>query len=124
MLRYYFDLHAGSLSEWDDDGLEAENADEAVSLAKDMLVVAIARNGRLQYDRHAVGVIRGRSGNQIATATGTVIGNARVDWAGPSVSGCPLLETDRHQGPQAARASRCSIQVWAASRSANLGGSG
>ena len=45
MPRYYFDIHSGSLSEWDDEGLEAENADEAVAIAKDMLVVAIADEG-------------------------------------------------------------------------------
>lgn len=47
MPRYYFDIHAGSPSEWDDEGLQAEDADEAVAVAKDMLVVAIANKDRL-----------------------------------------------------------------------------
>ena len=86
MPRYYFDLHAGSLSEWDDEGLEAENADEAVAVAKDMLVVAIANEDRLRGDRHAVVVVRDKSGNQIATATATAGDDALVVWAGRSIS--------------------------------------
>jgi aminoglycoside phosphotransferase (APT) family kinase protein len=88
MPRYYFDLHAGNLSEWDDEGMEAENTDEAVVVAKDMLVVAIADEDRLQGDRHAVVVVRDKSGNQVATATATAnaAGEALVVRAVPSVS--------------------------------------
>jgi hypothetical protein len=87
MPRYYFDLHAGSLSEWDDEGLEAENTDEAVVLAKNMLVVAIAHKDRLQGDQHAVVVARDESGNQVATVTATGAGEALVVRAGSSISG-------------------------------------
>lgn len=87
MPHYYFDLHAGCLSEWDDDGLEAENADEAVVIAEGMLVGAIACNDRLRGDRHAVVVIRDKSGNQIATATSSGKDKARVNWAASSVTG-------------------------------------
>ncbi|GJE14472.1 hypothetical protein FOHLNKBM_5547 [Methylobacterium longum] len=84
MPHYYFDLHAGSLSEWDDEGLEAENIDEAIALAKDMLVVAIAHQDRLQGDRHAVVVVRDENGNQFATATATAVSEAQVVWTEPS----------------------------------------
>lgn len=83
MPRYYFDLHAGSLSEWDDDGRDADNADAAVSLANNMLRLALANNRRLQGDRHAVVVIRDRSGHQIATATGRLNGHAYVNRMPP-----------------------------------------
>ena len=78
MPRYYFDLHAGSLSEWDDEGHDANDADEAVGLAKNMLPVAFANNDRLPNDRHVVIMIRDRAGNQIATVTLAGSGETRV----------------------------------------------
>jgi hypothetical protein len=83
MPRFYFDLHAGGLSEWDDDGRDAENADEAILLANDILRLAICDNRRLMGDRHAVIVIRNGGGHQIATATGNRDGQAQVHRAAP-----------------------------------------
>ena len=87
MPLYFFDLHAGSLSEWDDEGVDAVDVEEAITLAKGMLVAAIADNDRLQGDRHAVVMIRDKIGNRAATVTGTGAGEAKVFRTAKSNSG-------------------------------------
>lgn len=78
MPRYFFDLHAGSLSEWDDDGHDVAGADEAIALATARLPAALTNNDGCSGDKHAVIMIRDRSGNQIATVTMTGSGQSRV----------------------------------------------
>ena len=77
MSRYYFDIHADSLSEWDDDGKEARDADEAVENAR-LMLATIAEVGRLGRDWHAVIVIRDKVGTQVATLTGVGSAEPRV----------------------------------------------
>lgn len=87
MPRYFFDLYAGNVSDWDDQGLEATGIEDAIARAKAMLTAAIAGDGRLQGDRHAVVMVRDRVGNHSATVTGTGGGEARVIRAARSASG-------------------------------------
>ena len=80
MPRYFFDLHIGYLSEWDDEGHDAEGANAAVEIAKDRLPAALGRNRRPPGASHAVIMIRDRLGHQVATVTLLGAGEARVVW--------------------------------------------
>ncbi|WP_158684195.1 hypothetical protein [Methylobacterium sp. 285MFTsu5.1] len=69
-MRYFFDVHAGSLSDWDDVGIFVKDLDDAVSHATYMLAVVLGDIDRLGGDRHAVIMIRDSSGIPIATVKG------------------------------------------------------
>jgi hypothetical protein len=70
---YYFDIHVESLSEWDDDGIEAADIERAIAHAAEMMPAALM--GR---DCLAVIVVRDQIGHQIATLTGNKLGELRV----------------------------------------------
>ncbi|MGU3663590.1 DUF6894 family protein [Methylobacterium sp. A49B] len=69
MMRFFFDTHAGSLSEWDDVGAPAVGIDEAVAHARYLLMVLCSDSERLGHDLRATIMIRDWSGIPIATVT-------------------------------------------------------
>ena len=83
---YYFDIHADSLSEWDDDGTEAADAEGAVAHAREMMPAVLADTALMGRDWLAVIVVRDRAGHQIATLTGNELGGSRITWPDGSIS--------------------------------------
>lgn len=69
-MRYFFDIHADSLSEWDDVGATATTIEDAVEHARYLLKVVFCDSDRLSRDRHATIMIRDSIGIPIATVTG------------------------------------------------------
>lgn len=78
MPRYYFDIHAGSLSEWDDDGAEADDSSGAVAHAKYIIAVALGDISRRGGDRHVIVTIRDKFGKPLAALTGVEGSEPRV----------------------------------------------
>lgn len=81
MPRFYFDVHADSLSDWDDDGEVLDCPDEAVGLARDILLETLMSNDRSGADAHAVAVIRDETGANLVTVTLGSGDALRVLWA-------------------------------------------
>lgn len=78
MPRYFFDIHANSLSEWDDDGADAADPNGAIAHGK-LMLATIIHDITQHGGAHQVAImIRDKAGNQIATLTGVLGSEPRV----------------------------------------------
>lgn len=67
MSRYFFDIHAGSLSDWDGEGREAADVNAAITHAQYVLEVVIGEISRRGGSQHAFISVRDIGGLAIAT---------------------------------------------------------
>ena len=67
MSRYFFDIHAGSLSDWDGEGREAPDVTAAIAHAQYVLEVVIGEITRRGGSQRAIISIRDIGGLSIAT---------------------------------------------------------
>lgn len=67
MSRYFFDIHAGSLSDWDGEGREADDVNAAITHARYMLEVVTGEISRRGGSQRAFISVRDIGGLSIAT---------------------------------------------------------
>lgn len=78
--RFFIDVHADSLSEWDDVGTVTDTADSAVALAGRKAQVMLAQSDQAQSNQHAVAVIRDEMDASVATVVIRASGEPSVVW--------------------------------------------
>ncbi|TXM76592.1 hypothetical protein FV218_06495 [Methylobacterium sp. WL69] len=90
--RFFIDVHADSLSEWDDVGTVTDTADIAVALAKGKAQVMLAQSNQAQANPHAVAVIRDEMDASVATVVIRASEEPHVVW------GTTRAAAGEHQG--------------------------
>lgn len=80
MPRFFIDVHADSLSEWDDVGTVTDTADGAVALAEGKAQVMLAQSDQSKVHQHAVAVIRDEMDASVATVVIRASGEPSVVW--------------------------------------------